>query len=579
MGAKTALLVEAEQFDDLGGWTLDTEFVQTMGSPYLLAHGLGVPVADATTTIRLSAPGQWRVWVRTFDWVARWNASGCPGRFELLIDGAPLPTVFGTVGTDWHWQDGGVVEVTQAEVALALHDLTGFGARCDAVYFTPELDAGPPADDWARIPVSGSTVSYDLVVVGGGYAGMCAALGAARQGLHVALVQDRPVLGGNASSEIRVPLRGLVPESSPFPGMGALVKELEYDPAPSARYPNPADDRHCRSILEAEPSLDLFLGHCLVGVDTEDQQIRRVRALEARTGITRTFEAGLFADCTGHGTLGALAGADYQIGTEDGRSYRPNQNEALMGMTNMWFWEMDAQPQPFPETPWVLPFSVDDIPAWSLTNNSWCWESGFFRHATDDLEAIRDWNLRAVFGAWQAMKNAPDGRFANARLTFVSAIGGPRESRRLIGDHILTEDDMLGRREFDDGFVPVTWYLDRHFPVAESVRLFPDNPFLGKGQHKPGTAVEARPRHDAPWWGIPYRCLYSRNVGNLFLAGRNISTSYWAFGAVRVMRTCGMMGEVVGAAAAVCAEHACLPRSVHGRYLPELRHKLATSGR
>ena len=150
------------------------------------------------------------------------------------------------------------------------------------------------------------------------------------------------------------------------------------------------------------------------------------------------------------------------------------------------------------------------------------------------------------------MKKAPGGIYANARITHLAAIGGPRESRRLIGDHLLSEEDMLNRSAFEDGFVPVSWFLDRHFPVAESLRKHPDDPFLGQGAHKPGTKREARPRHADPWWGIPYRCLYSRNIGNLFMAGRNISTSYWALGAVRVMRTCGMMGEVVGKAAAIC---------------------------
>src|SRR4051794_38050744 len=124
------VLVEAEGFENYGGWSLDTQFFHIMGSNYLLAHGLGQPVQDATTTVKLPAPGTYKVFVRTKDWVARWNAPGQPGRFQLLVDGKPLQTTFGTEGAEWHWQDGGTVEVAKAEVPIALHDLTGFEGRC-----------------------------------------------------------------------------------------------------------------------------------------------------------------------------------------------------------------------------------------------------------------------------------------------------------------------------------------------------------------------------------------------------------------------------------------------------------------
>ncbi len=188
------VLVEAEHFDDLGGWTLDTGFVESMGSPYLMAHGLGTPVADATTTVRLPEPGAWRVGVRTFDWVARWDASGCPGRFEVLVDGEPVGVVFGTEGADWHWQDGGVIQIGKPDIRVSLHDLTGFNGRCDAICFSrdctsprPPLGCRPSVQA-GREPGDNAPSRYDFVVVGGGYAGMCAAVSAARLGLSVALV-------------------------------------------------------------------------------------------------------------------------------------------------------------------------------------------------------------------------------------------------------------------------------------------------------------------------------------------------------------------------------------------------------
>jgi hypothetical protein len=174
-GASNLLLVEVEAFDELGGWLVDQQFMDLMGSPYLLAHGLGVPVQDATTRVELPAAGRYRVWVRTRDWVAPWNAPGAPGRFQLLVDSQPLPTTFGTEGAKWHWQDGGVVELG-AKTRLALHDLTGFEGRCDAILFASDLEFTPPDDGEALAKLRSDQLGwsaepkfrgeYDLVVVG-----------------------------------------------------------------------------------------------------------------------------------------------------------------------------------------------------------------------------------------------------------------------------------------------------------------------------------------------------------------------------------------------------------------------------
>ena len=229
------MLVEAESFHEPGGWVLDTQFIEIMGSPYLLAHGLGEPVQDAATVVKFPSTGTYRVFVRTKDWVAKWKAPGTPGRFELLTDGKPLAEKFGTKGAEWAWQDGGTVQITKPETALALHDLTGFDGRCDAIFFTKEAKAALPNEGealakWRRTalgisekPVDGG--SYDLVVVGGGYAGMGAALSAARMGCKVALVQDRAVLGGNGSSEVRVWAQGGIRRGL-YPNIGEIVEEF-----------------------------------------------------------------------------------------------------------------------------------------------------------------------------------------------------------------------------------------------------------------------------------------------------------------------------------------------------------------
>jgi len=144
-GEAETTFVEAEGFDELGGWVLDQQFMDLMGSPYLLAHGLGYPVSDARTEVHFKTEGLRRVWVRTKDWVAPWNAPGAPGRFQLVVNGKPLATTFGTKGAKWHWQDGGYVDVSH-QATVALHDLTGFEGRCDAVVFSADLNWKPPED-------------------------------------------------------------------------------------------------------------------------------------------------------------------------------------------------------------------------------------------------------------------------------------------------------------------------------------------------------------------------------------------------------------------------------------------------
>jgi hypothetical protein len=204
--ADDSVLVEAESLKQTGGWVVDQQFMDLMGSPYLLAHGLGEPVPDAVGDINFPTAGDYRVWVRTRDWVAPWKAPGAPGRFQLLINGQPLAATFGTEGAKWHWQDGGTIQVGH-QMTVALHDITGFEGRCDAILFCRDTKFIPPDDgpslealrakllNWSREPEDGGR--YDLVIVGGGIAGTSAAISAARLGLSVELLQDRPVLGRN----------------------------------------------------------------------------------------------------------------------------------------------------------------------------------------------------------------------------------------------------------------------------------------------------------------------------------------------------------------------------------------------
>lgn len=564
------VLVEAESFQSLGGWQLDTQFIPLMGSPYLLAHGLGTPVGDAKTTVAFPHPGRYRVWVRTKDWVARWKAPGTPGRFQLRFDDQIVPETFGTRGADWFWHPGGTVNVARAEATLGLHDLTGFDGRCDAVLFSDDLAFEPPNDSAPRAAwrqeLRGLAAApeeagpFDLVVVGGGYAGMCAAVSAARLGCRVALLQDRFVLGGNGSSEIRVWPQGLTRRGR-YPRLGEIVEELVDHPTQSPGPTREFDDARREQLLRAEKNIVLFLGHHVFQVETHEGRIRAVLALDARTGVCRRLAGTLFADCTGHGTVGALAGAEHTV-----------QKEGHMGMSNMWRWNQADRVKSFPETPWALQLGMSDFPYPKKFAGEWFWESGFNLDPLLDLESIRDWNLRAVFGAFSAMKNgAGRDEHRRAQLEWVAYVGGNRESRQLIGDVVLSREDIVAKRDFPDGCVPTTWSIDLHYPDEKYAKAYPENPFISR-------AVFDRAVDSVNGYPVPYRCFYSRNIENLFMAGRCISVTHQALGTVRVMKTGGMMGEVVGKAAALCILHQREPRAIYHSHLDELQELMRQPG-
>ena len=565
--ASDTLLVEAEMFRDHGGWVLDQQFMDQMGSPYLLAHGLGKPVEDAVTSVELPAAGRYRVWVRTLDWVARWQAPGTPGRFQLVVNGQPLQATFGVEGAGWHWQDGGEIPLPAGDVQLRLHDLTGFEGRCDAVLLSSQPGFKPPADpsgapEWRRgllglpeNPVDAGT--YDLVVVGGGIAGTCAAISAARLGLKTALVQDRPVLGGNNSSEVRVWLHG-ARNLEPWPRVGDIVAELEqskrahYGPSNTAEL---YEDERKLDIARAEPLLKLFLEHRANAVEMDGGRIASVIAQDIRGATRRRLKSRYVADCTGDGCVGFLAGADFDM-TPKGR----------MGLCNLWHVKPTGLPQPFPRCPWALDLADKPFPGRGKAKpepdrlGGWYWESGFDIDPFAEIEAVRDWNFRAMYGAWDAIRNV-DRQLEDYELAWAAWIMGKRESRRLLGDVILNKEDVIANRQFEDACVPTGWKFDLHLPDPQYEKGFEGTAFISRAHFT---------SYKGPYW-IPYRVLYSRNIANLFMAGRDVSVTHEALGTVRVMRTGGCMGEIVGMAAAVAVRHDVSNRGVYEKYLPELK--------
>ncbi len=607
--ARDIIFIEAESFSDRGGWVIDQQSMDVMGSAYMLAHGMGAPVADAHTTFEVSTKGKYRIWVRTRDWVAPWKVEGSPGKFQLLINGQQIETTFGTEGAEWHWQDGGNIRLKSGISKISMHDLSGFEGRCDAIVITNDLKFYPPnqPEELANFrhkylgltdkPIDAG--KYDLVVVGGGMAGICTAVSAARLGCKVALIQNRPVLGGNNSSEIRVGLSGLIYQK-PYTKLGSLVDEIgpvghwklweaqqdsnsvrsqkifeviKNNPEKKEHNAGPADnynDAKKLRIVLTEENLSLFLNTHVMNAEKAGDRIVSVTGKSIITGKEYKFRGALFADCTGDGNLGFLANADFRVGRESksqtGEDRAPAQADRLvMGTSVQWNSVEEDTFSPFPDTnPWAVQFNENT--SHKVNKGDWDWETGANRDQVVEIETIRDYALRVVYGNWDFIKNksVEKEKFANRKLTWVAYIGGKRESRRLLGDVILKEQDIIQGIKFPDGTFTTTWDVDLHFPIRSN--NFTGEPFRSRADMR---KIEP--------YQVPYRCLYSRNVDNLFMAGRDISVTHVALGTVRVQRTTGMMGEVVGMAASVCKEQNALPRDVYSKYFTELQ-KLMEKG-
>lgn len=566
--------VEAESFADKGGWVVDQQFSDQMGSSYLMAHGLGNVVADASTDMEVPEDGTYNVYVRTYNWTSPWSNAEGPGKFKVKAGGKTLPATLGCTGDKWGWQYAGKAKLRKGVQKLSLHDLTGFNGRCDAIYLTTDDDVILP-DNGADLAAlrrqklgldrtEPAKAEYDMVVVGGGIAGMCAAMSAARGGMKVALVNDRPVLGGNNSAEVRVHLGGHA-EIGVNKGLGRMLREFGHSRQGNAKPAEYYEDEKKEAFIASEPNIDLFANNRAFAVEMDGSKIKSVTLRNIETSAETVLSAPLFADCTGDGTIGYLAGADFAMGREGraefNESVAPEEPDSMtMGASVQWYSRDDKRPTRFPKFEYGVEFNDDNCER--VTMGEWTWETGMNRNQIDEAERIRDYGLLVVFSNWSHLKNglADNARYRNRSLDWVAYIAGKRESRRLLGDYILKQDDIDKGVFHEDGSFTTTWSLDLHFPDPKNTAKFPDNEFKAATKH-----VFIHP------YAVPYRCLYSRNVDNLFMAGRNISVTHVALGTVRVMRTTGMMGEVVGMAASLCKKYGDSPRGIYQHHLPELR--------
>ncbi len=567
------IFLEAETFASLGGWTIDTQSRETMGGFYLLAHGIGKPVEDAETSLSIVQGGRYHCFVRTRNWSGVWHRGTPAGRFLVKIDGTALPTELGTESTAWAWQRAGTITLAPGTHSVALHDLTGFDGRCDALYLTDDPTELPP-DGGAELAnfrrkhchtvIEEDGTDYDLIICGGGYAALCAGMTAKMLGLKFLIIQDRSVVGGCSSSEIRVWVGGDT-HLGKYPALGMPAVLL----SPLQGLPNMKKDvelfEDYRKKSFFKEGSELLLNEAVLYPECINGKIISVVTRSIRTGREFRRHASFFADCTGDALLARLSGCETMYGSE-GRdvfheSLAPEKTQrTVMGHSVLWETHERDHAVSFPDINWGIEFSEATV--MKRFNCCWDWEAGQFRDQILEYEEIRDYGLMSCYANWSFLKNhsAEREKWANMDLGWVSAIGGKRESCRVVGDLILTQNDLLNHLYHEDGTASASWSIDIHYPDPENLQNFKE-PFQSCAYHYGlGAPYE-----------IPYRCLYARDCANLFLGGRCLSASHIAFSSIRVMRTLGMLGEVIAMAASICVRKKCSCRDVYAFYLPELQ--------
>ncbi len=418
------------------------------------------------------------------------------------------------------------------------------------------------------------TVHTEITVIGGGLAGVSAAIAAARMGKKVSFVQNRPVLGGNSSSEIRVWVCGATKFGTQrFARETGIIGELLLE----NQYRNPDGNPYIWDTVildkvRGEENINLFLNTDVTEVVAEgDKDDRKITSVTGwMTGSERRirFESQIYIDCTGDGLIGFLAGADFVIGRESREQYQEDwapeiADNITLGSSILFYTKDTGQPVKYIPPNFAKDILKTPIPINRVIRSGdsgahyWWIEWGSEHDTIHDNELIRDELWSVIYGIWDYIKNSGNFDAENLTLEWVGNIPGKREHRRFIGDYVLNQNDILNQENFEDNIGFGGWSIDLHSTKGMysedrgAKHIFPD-----------GT------------YPLPYRTIYSRNTSNLFFAGRNISASHVAFGSTRVMGTCAVLGEAAGTGAAICVDKSITPREIFQHYLTELQQAL-----
>lgn len=439
------------------------------------------------------------------------------------------------------------------------------------------------SDHWLQMgtgqlqtPKRRKSLDADVAVLGGGMAGVCAAISAARGGAKVVLVQDRSVLGGNASSEIRVIVHGVTKLKSGLADRetGIVEEILLHNRFANQQGSFTVWDHVLYEMVMREPNITLLLDTQALRANTDGDRIASATCWQGPTETVITINAQQFIDCSGDGLLAATAGALYRTGrearSEFGEKFAPEQADGwTLGATILLSSIDMGRPTSFTAPSFAIPYHGDDkhskaghddrsiIP---FHEGFWWCEVGSQYDIVGDFDQIRHKLMGYAYGIWDYVKNS--GKYPQAdnfSLDWVGSVPGRRESRRFIGDHILCESDLLDHKHFDDAVAFGGWPLDEHNPGG--IENLKDPPSFWHA-------------HFETVYEIPFRSLYSKNISNLLFAGRNVSVTHVALSSTRVMATCATMGQAVGTAAAMCVDKDASPRELCQNHINELQEQL-----
>ncbi|MGM9592230.1 MAG: FAD-dependent oxidoreductase [Oscillospiraceae bacterium] len=599
------ILCEAEAFENYGGWTLDSQFQVEMGSAYLIAHGIGRKVADAVTTVHIPEDGSYKIWVRSKDWVPEYH----PGRFTLLVDGKQVGGELGANGRGWCWDKIGELPLSSGEHTLTLHDLTGFDGRLDAVFFTLS-DEIPPEEgkqvdrSWRKSllglpeePVDAGM--FDVIVVGGGLAGCAAAWAAGKSGSRVALLTDRPVLGGNASTEIGLGARGYMSD--------IVTKMSERQKDGSLGIVN---------MLREQPNVTVFHNEYVYSVNMSGDKIESVDARNTKTSVESRFSAPVFIDTSGKAAIAEPAGAEIRTGREGrdefSESLAPEKGDKLHhGHTILYHLHNADHPVDFPDVPWATAVSrdfdslngqmgglgkdnyfgpstrgdrkiqqtakalvsypgflaatkirkhgsyYDPVKIMDFFPATHYWEYGQNMNLKDNEEEIRDHLLRALYGTFSNIKKARPKEYAGLEFEWLRIVPASGEYCRIMGDHIVNENEVREHADFHDAI------CQNDSAICIHCMENPEYDFRL-------TSWIWDVRDEKPYW-IPFRSLYSKNISNLMMAGKQISVTRVVGCNTKLMGNGANHGIAVGCAAALCSKYNTVPRTVGQEYFGELK--------
>ena len=413
----------------------------------------------------------------------------------------------------------------------------------------------------------------DLCVVGGGMAGVCCAIAAARHGANVVLMHERPMLGGNASSENRMWVCGAKGENNRETG---IIEEIMLENL----YRNPTKnfyiwDSILLDFVKREERITLFLNTACMDAKAEEGSFahgrtRRLVSVKGYQMTTQTFievHAAFFADCSGDSILAPLSGAEFDYGREAGSEYGEDtavteRDKMVMGMSCLIQGRETNRPVPFTPSERITKLTDRDVEKrpmniYDTSENFWYLELGGAEDTVYDAEKIKDRLIPLALGAWDYVKNSGKYASQNWDLEFLGFLPAKRESRRMRGEYVVTSKDIAEGKIFPDTVAFGGWPLDDHFPAG----------YYHNGA--PNRYIDT----PAPY-PLPYRCLYSKNVDNLFFAGRNISMTHMAMSSIRVMATCALLGQAVGCAASIAAKYRVSPHDVYLSHLGELQQAL-----